>query len=95
MMLTTIRIVLDMIAAMTILVCCYIAWEWMSHMTRHRFRFVYGVIGLSALAVLVAPVLSSDYEDYLPFFKTSMLVGFALYMILDRRRIKHNREAKR
>lgn len=85
MLVTTI----EQLAGMVLFILALQAWAAMSHRTRHCFRFVYTLIGLAGLAVALDPIFKADFA---PAARLVLVVAFALHMILDRRRIRPQRD---
>lgn len=80
---------LGLIAALVgavVLVCCVLSWNAMTWQTKHCYRVTYGGIGLCAFALALLP-FASAYAGLRPWFLIGMSVGFAFYLVLDRRRI--------
>jgi len=87
---------LDALAGIVLMVCAVLAWAAMSHQTRHCWRFTYWLIGVAGLALFAAPfceVPAFFGVDLMRYVSTAILVGFALYMALDRRRVRPMRDA--
>lgn len=78
--------VLQIITGLTIAACCVLAWDAMGSMTRHCFRFVYGIMGVAGLGLAVLP-FAHAYIWLRPWLFVTLAVGVAIYMVLDRRRI--------
>lgn len=83
---TFLDVLVSTMAAGLILVCSFLAWEAMSHKTRHCFRVVFGALGLGAAAILLLP-LYPEYEWLRWWIDRGLLLAFAFYLLLDRRRV--------
>ena len=84
---------IDVLVAVVVLACSYLAWEWMTAHTRHCFRVVYGILGIAA-AALLGVALWPGHESWAPWVWRAMGLGFAGYMVLDRRRVDRALQAK-
>lgn len=84
----------EMLAAAAIFVCAFLAWEAMSARTRHCFRIVYGGLGMAAFGLVVLPAYP-DYAWLADWLRAGLILSFAVYMILDRRRIDRLRTEPR
>jgi hypothetical protein len=58
----------------------------MGRRTRHCYRFVYGLMGVAALAMLLLP-LYPQHAHWEVWIWRMLGLGFAGYLVLDRRRI--------
>jgi len=84
--LETIRVILDAGIGAVLVVCSVLAWQSMTARTKNCYRFGFGLIGIPGLALMVLPFYVG-YESWRPWIWTAAGVGFAIYTILDRRRI--------
>lgn len=82
-------IVLEQIGGAVLFCCAVLAWAAMNAQTRHCFRLVYGVIGLAGLTLALDPFFAADLA---PWARTALVAAFALHMLLDRRRIRPQRD---
>lgn len=85
----TILSALEQLAGLVLFVPAVQAWAAMNHRTRHCFRFVYGLIGLAGLALALDPIFGAELT---PAARAVLVLAFALHMILDRRRIRPQRD---
>jgi hypothetical protein len=79
---------LEIVAGVVFFVCSVLAWAAMSPSTRHCFRAVYGILGIGGAAIALDPFFDAGVT---PYARAALLIGFALYLILDRRRIRPDR----
>lgn len=86
--------VLQMLAGVVFMVCAVLAWAKMSKRTRHCWRVAYGLIGVSGVALAFGPLFAVPqiFEvEFMRYVRTAILIGFALYIALDRRDVQKNR----
>lgn len=84
----------QMLAGVVFMVCAVLAWAKMSKRTRHCWRVAYGLIGVAGMALTFGPFVSVPQilgVDFMRYVRTAVLIGFALYMALDRRDVQKNR----
>jgi hypothetical protein len=81
--------VLEQAAGLLLFVLALQAWAAMNHLTRHCFRFIYGLIGLAGLELALDPLCGVDLASYA---RVMLVASFALHMLLDRRRIRPQRD---
>lgn len=89
-LLDVVAVLPQMIAGGAISVCAVLAWSSMGHRTRHCYRFAYGLLGVGGLALIFLPFAEPEWWHQHVY--TALVVGFALYMVLDRRRIRPQRD---
>lgn len=82
-------VALEVLAGVVFFIYAVIAWGAMSPRTRHCFRLVYGIIGLAGAALALDPFFGGETA---PYARAALMFGFALYLVLDRRRIRPQRE---
>jgi hypothetical protein len=82
----------DTLAGCVSLVCAVLAFAAMSWSTRHCYRLVYLAIGLAGLCLTLGPLFPDDYALLAPWARALFMMAFSAYMVLDRRRIGHNRK---
>ena len=85
-----IMILIDAIAGLVVAVCAVLGWKAMDRNTKHCYRLVYGVIGLAGAALALDPLFDAGYAQVA---RMSLVAGFALYMVLDRRGVRRSRDA--
>lgn len=77
------------LAGLVIVVCSVLAFAAMSRRTRHCFRFVYGVLGVAGLVLVLDPFFK---EGLAPWARLAVVLGLALHLVLDRRRIRPDKD---
>lgn len=78
--------VASVMACALIVALCVIAFAHMSKTTRHCYRFIYLVIGVASMALALSPLY--EHEGWNESAQNVFIVAVALYMLLDRRRIR-------
>lgn len=81
--------VLQQLGGLVLLACCIVAWGAMDPRTRNCYRLAYGLVGMGGAGILLAPAFGLGTPE---LAQTAVIAGFALYMVLDRRRIRHTKE---
>lgn len=85
----------EIVAGLVFFALSVIAFAAMDHKTRHCFRVTYGVICIAGLALVAAPFCDTVIVfgvDLARYAEVGILAAFALYLALDRRRIRPQRE---
>lgn len=78
-------LVTNLFIGITVLWCCYLALESMDGKTKHGIRFTYYGMCLCGFAMLIIPIWREWW--LMPFVQALLGICFALYLLIDRRRI--------
>lgn len=80
---------LQQLGGFILLICCVLGWAAMDPKTPNCYRITYGLIGIGGAALTFYPA----FGLHVPEWAVAMSIfGFAMYMVLDRRRIRHTKE---